>query len=70
MWLEQTGPLTHGVLLNVEGSKFIFIMTASNLAEASYILTRSDFSEVNDENTESIFMRGWHHCFSLVRPFL
>lgn len=68
-WVEQTGRLTHGVLLNVEGSKFIFIITLSNLAEALYGLTRSDFTEVNDENTEAVFMRGWHRCFSLVRLF-
>lgn len=66
-WVEKTGRLTHGVLLNVEVSKFIFIITLSNLAEAPYGLTRSDFTEVNNENTEAIFMRGWHHCFSLVR---
>lgn len=69
MWVEQTGRLTHGLLLNVEGSKFVFIITASNLAEAPYGLTQSDFTEVNDENAEAIFMRGWYHCFSLVRLF-
>jgi hypothetical protein len=44
---EQTGRLTHGVLLNVEGSKFIFIITTSNLAEAPYFLPQSDFTEEN-----------------------
>jgi hypothetical protein len=53
----------------VEGSNFISGIIALKLAESPYILARRDFRKVHNENTEAIFMRGWHRCFSLVRLF-
>jgi hypothetical protein len=69
-WEEETGLLTASVLLNVQGSNFIFRIISSDLWEAPYVLARSDLREVNNENREAIFMHGWHHCFSLVRLLL